>query len=50
MTDPQADQLAALARFDTPTICNALEIAAPERRATGFTVHPFAVADTAFNI
>jgi regulator of RNase E activity RraA len=33
---PQAD-IAALARWDTPTICNALEIVVPERRATGFT-------------
>jgi regulator of RNase E activity RraA len=32
--------LAALARYDTPTICNALELVAPQRRATGFTVHP----------
>ena len=31
------DQLRAV---DTPTICNALEIVAPERRATGFTVKP----------
>lgn len=30
--------LATLAGFDTPTICNALEIAAPERpRSTGYT-------------
>ncbi|MGA1598491.1 MAG: RraA family protein [bacterium] len=26
-----------LRQFDTPTICNALELAAPERRTTGFT-------------
>ena len=26
--------------YDTPTICNALEIVAPERRLTGFTVKP----------
>ena len=32
--------LAQLATFDTPTICNALEIVAPERRLTGFTVRP----------
>lgn len=43
--DPSAEQIAALAAYDTPTLCNALEIAAPERRATGFTVAPFAVAD-----
>ncbi len=35
-----ADILAQLATFDTPTICNALEIVAPERRAMGFTVRP----------
>jgi regulator of RNase E activity RraA len=29
--------LAALARYDTPTICNALELVAPDRRAFGFT-------------
>lgn len=30
--------LEALRAFDTPTICNALEIVAPERRALGFTI------------
>ncbi|MDE1904750.1 MAG: RraA family protein [Alphaproteobacteria bacterium] len=34
------DELAALAAFDTPTICNALEIVAPERRAFGFNRRP----------
>jgi regulator of RNase E activity RraA len=38
--------LEALRAFDTPTICNALEIVAPERRALGFTtetlIAPFA--------
>ena len=29
----------ALARFDTPTICNALEAVCPERRGVGFTIH-----------
>jgi regulator of RNase E activity RraA len=32
--------LTQLATFDTPTICNALEIVAPERRLTGFTTKP----------
>jgi regulator of RNase E activity RraA len=32
--------LDALSAFDTPTICNALEIAAPERRAFGFNRRP----------
>ena len=30
-------ELAALRAFDTPTICNALELVVPERRALGFT-------------
>ncbi|MBL8672436.1 MAG: RraA family protein, partial [Alphaproteobacteria bacterium] len=32
--------LAALAAFDTPTICNALEIVSPERRSLGFNRKP----------
>ena len=32
--------LAALRRFDTPTICNGLELVAPERRARGFNRQP----------
>jgi regulator of RNase E activity RraA len=32
--------LAALTEWDTPTICNALEIVAPERRAYGFNRRP----------
>jgi regulator of RNase E activity RraA len=32
--------LEALAKYDTPTICNAMEIVAPERRLTGYTVKP----------
>jgi regulator of RNase E activity RraA len=32
--------LDALARYDTPTICNAMEIVAPERRLIGFTTRP----------
>lgn len=35
-----ASLLEALARYDTPTICNALEVVAPERRLTGFTTKP----------
>lgn len=30
-----------LRAFDTPTICNALEIVAPERRGHGYSVRPF---------
>ncbi len=35
-----AKLMEALRAIDTPTICNALEIVAPERRLTGFTVRP----------
>lgn len=35
-----ANLLAQLKSYDTPTICNALEIVAPERRLTGFTIRP----------
>ncbi len=38
MPDMAREALEAIARWDTPTICNALEVVAPERRATGFTV------------
>ena len=34
---PTEAELQALCRFDTPTICNALEVVAPQRRALGFT-------------
>ncbi len=36
--DPE--QLAALTAFDTPTICNALEVLMPEARARGYTHKP----------
>ena len=34
---PDPADLEALKAFDTPTICNALELVVPARRATGFT-------------
>ena len=37
--------LAALAAWDTPTICNGLELIVPERRAIGFTTEPMLAAD-----
>ena len=40
-----AADLEALKAWDTPTICNGLEIVAPDRRAVGFTVEPMVVAD-----
>ena len=35
-----SDDLRLLTQWDTPTICNALELIVPERRAIGFTVEP----------
>src|SRR6201999_3916894 len=32
-----ASVLEALGRYDTPTICNAMEVVAPERRLIGYT-------------
>ena len=42
---PAQDYFEQLKAFDTPTICNALEIVAPARRGHGFTVKPFTVLD-----
>jgi hypothetical protein len=36
-----AEDLDALRAWDTPTICNGLEIVAPERRAIGFTTRAY---------
>jgi hypothetical protein len=36
--------LATLAQWDTPTICNGLELLVPERRAIGFTTEPMVPA------
>ncbi|MCG8357178.1 MAG: RraA family protein [Kiloniellales bacterium] len=44
---PTDDELAALRRYDTPTICNALELVVPERRTIGFTAEPLVCADPA---
>src|SRR4051794_16471606 len=46
MTDQPLDrtELAALAGLDTPTICNALELAAPARRGSFFTTRPLVCA------
>lgn len=37
---PPASVLEALARYDTPTICNAMELVAPARRLIGYTTKP----------
>src|SRR3979409_1592749 len=38
MTAPTQSQLEFLQSIDTPTVCNLLEIVAPERRGHGYTV------------
>ncbi|MCY3949100.1 MAG: hypothetical protein OXF61_07825 [Acidimicrobiaceae bacterium] len=44
--DPlNAEVLDALRALDTPTICNALEIVAPHRRAYGYTTSPLVCPD-----
>lgn len=43
--DLTREDLDALTAYDTPTICNALEIVTPERRALGFTTEPLVPAD-----
>ena len=45
MTNVSAGDLERLAAWDTPTICNALEIVAPDRRGSGYTVRPMVCAD-----
>ena len=37
--------LDVLKQWDTPTICNGLELVAPDRRAIGFTVEPMVAHD-----
>ncbi len=37
---PEPADLEALRAFDTPTVCNALEVVAPHRRALGFNRRP----------
>lgn len=40
-----AADLETLRQWDTPTICNALELVAPHRRNYGFTVRPMVAVD-----
>jgi regulator of RNase E activity RraA len=41
---PTEQQLEPLRALDTPTVCNALEVVAPERRGSGYTIHPLVCA------
>jgi len=47
MTSNSLPDLSILARWDTPTICNALELIVPERRGHGFTVEQVVCLDPA---
>ena len=40
-----AADLDALRQWDTPTICNALELVVPHRRGYGFTIRPLVASD-----
>ena len=40
-----AADLETLKQWDTPTICNGLELVVPERRAIGFTLEPMVAAN-----
>jgi regulator of RNase E activity RraA len=40
MSTLRTEQLEALRALDTPTVCNALEVVAPERRGRGYTIRP----------
>jgi len=42
--DPSPELIDELESFDTPTVCNALEIVAPKRRGYGFTTSPLVCA------
>ena len=42
------EDLEALKQWDTPTICNGLEIVVPARRAIGFTTEPMLAVDRRF--
>ncbi|HIN18339.1 MAG TPA: RraA family protein [Gammaproteobacteria bacterium] len=46
MSDVTSADLSALSRWDTPTICNGLELVTPERRAIGFTTEQMACLDS----
>jgi regulator of RNase E activity RraA len=48
MERPLTDSdLELLRQWDTPTICNGLELLAPDRRSVGFTVEPMVCIDPA---
>lgn len=44
MTEITPELIADLETIDTPTVCNALELVAPDRRGWGYTVEPLVCA------
>ena len=46
MEEINVSDLLLLTKWDTPTICNALEVVAPERRSFGFTSDQFVPLDS----
>ena len=48
MTIVSAEILRELGTFDTPTICNAIEVVDPERRNRGFSTRPFFLRSSGF--
>ena len=44
-SDVSEDLRRELAKYDTPTVCNALELVVPERRGHGYTTTPLVCAD-----
>ena len=44
MTELSTETANALRELDTPTVCNALEAVAPDRRARGFNIRPLVCA------
>ena len=45
MSDITLSDLRRLTEWDTPTICNGLEVVTPERRTVGFTTMPLVALD-----
>ena len=43
-----ASVLEALGRYDTPTICNAMEIVAPDRRLIGYPWHILSIGSVLY--
>ena len=49
MSSIYSQNLERIAQWDTPTICNALEIINPERRGYGYTIRPMSCLNPSLN-